>query len=101
MKEYTVLSLLAVAARFVLDRLLGTGVTRKKAFWVFAGIMVFAETVVNGYLTSRPVFLYGERFISGLRVGTIPVEDFIFGFSFMTVVVILWEFFKKERGSHL
>jgi len=54
---------------------------------------------VNGYLTSRPVFLYGERFVSGLRIGTIPIEDFIFAFAFISLVIILWECYKRKEAQ--
>jgi len=97
MKEYTVFSSAAAVFGFLLDQLLGTKVFKTKPFWIFMAIMTFSEMVVNGYLTSRPVFLYGERFISGLKLGTIPIEDFIFGFAFIALVIILWEFFKRRE----
>lgn len=92
MKEYTLFSTLALGAAVGLDFLLRTRVTLSRAYWIFMAVMAAAECAVNGYLTSRPVFLYGEEFISGIRFGTIPLEDFIFGSAFITLVVVLWEF---------
>lgn len=92
MKEYTLFSTLALGAVFGLDFLLRTRITVTRPYWIFMGLMTAGEAAVNSYLTSRPVFLYGEKFISGLRFGTIPVEDFIFGWAFLTLVVVLWEF---------
>lgn len=96
MKEYTVFSGAAVAAVFILDLMLGTGVRKSRAFWVFMLIMGFAEMAVNGFLTSRPVFLYGKSFISGLKILTIPIEDFIYGFAFVMLVIVLWEHVTKS-----
>lgn len=100
MKEYTVFSSAAVVFAFVLDRWLKTKVFRRQAFWILIGIMAICQLTVNGYLTSRPVFLYGDRFVSGLRIGTIPIEDFIFAFAFISFVIILWEFYKCKESLH-
>ncbi len=99
MKEYTVFSSAAVLAIFILDGILGTGLRKSQAFWVFMLIMALAELAVNGFLTSRPVFLYGRPFISGLKIFTIPIEDFIYGFAFVMLVIVLWEFFRKGSKS--
>ena len=98
MREYTILSLLSVLLTAVLDRTLRTGVLRKAHFWVFMGVMFGFMLIANGYLTWRPIVLYGERFSLGLRLVTIPVEDFLFGFSLVGMSVILWEYFKRKEG---
>jgi len=70
------------------------------SYWIFMGVMTLCELAVNGFLTSRPVFLYGERYISGLRLGTIPIEDMIYGFAFISLVIVIWEFFKQGEDRH-
>ncbi|MEM1010483.1 MAG: lycopene cyclase domain-containing protein, partial [Myxococcota bacterium] len=57
---------------------------------------VFALTFVfNGYLTARPVVLYGRSYQLDLRLWTIPIEDFIYGFSLVTWNTTLLEWFKR------
>lgn len=98
MKEYTMLAAASVAVVTALDVFLGTRVMRRGAFWIFLGVMYFFKLIFNGYLTWRPIVLYGPDMFLGIRLGTIPVEDFFFGFSMMALTVILWEVFTR-RGE--
>jgi len=91
MPEYTVISIISIIAAVVLDILLKTRIFLSIHFWIFMTIMMLAEFIVNGFLTSVPVFLYGEQFVSGIYLRTVPIEDFFLGFSFISFVIILWE----------
>jgi lycopene cyclase domain-containing protein len=42
------------------------------------------------------VFLYAPRYISGIYLGTIPLEDLMFGMEFVTAVIIMWEFRRRR-----
>jgi lycopene cyclase domain-containing protein len=58
------------------------------------GIVFAFQVLVDGWLTklSAPVVLYDEAGTTGLRVPwDIPVEDFLFGFALLTLVLLLWE----------
>jgi len=100
MKEYTFLALLSVVAVVVLDRWLRTAVLRKPAFWIAMGVMFLFKIPSNGYLTWRPIVLYNPDQHLGIRLWTIPVEDFLYGFGLITATIILWEFFlRRERGN--
>ena len=95
MKEYTVLAVASVFVTFGLHRIFKTGLFFRKQFWIFLGIILFFKLLVNGYLTAFPVVVYDPRFYMGARIGTIPLEDFLFGFSMVTLTLIFWERFKK------
>lgn len=95
--EYTLLACLAGVAAVRLDFLLGTRVLRRQEFWIAMGVMYFFMLFVNGYLTARPIVLYGDEFFSGVRLHTIPVEDFVYGFGLMAGTVVLWEYFRKPK----
>ncbi len=96
MKEYTIIAAAAALACIYLDRLTGIRILRRKDFWGFLSAMAALKFLVNGYLTAKPIVIYNPRFFLGLRLGTIPVEDFIFGFSMVTASIIFWEFFKRK-----
>lgn len=96
MKEYTLLAVLGVLVALLLDHLLKTRLVRQKRFWLFWGVMGVLISVANGYLTWRPIVLYGEEFQLGIRIGTIPVEDYLFGFGLITMNIVLWEFFTRR-----
>lgn len=96
MKEYTLLAAAAVVVALALDAVLRTHLVRQKRFWIFWVVMAFFKTVVNGYLTWRPIVLYGDQFNLGFRIGTIPVEDYLYGFALLTMNIVLWEYFTMK-----
>jgi lycopene cyclase domain-containing protein len=70
---------------------LRTRLVTRWRFWVFLSVMFAFTLVANGYLTQRPIVLYGEQHYMGIRLDTIPVEDFLFGFSLITTTIVCWE----------
>ena len=99
MKEYTILAALSVAAVVTVDILLGTRLVLKKKFWVFWVVMFAIIFIVNGFLTWRPVVTYGSEFYLGMRLFTIPVEDFLYGFSLLTGNIVIWEYYTVKKAS--
>jgi len=97
MKEYTIAAVAAALLVAFLDRKLRTRVLRQSAFWIFLAVMYAFKLLANGYLTWRPIVTYNSEFFLGVRVFTIPVEDFIYGFSLIALSVILWEYFKVQK----
>jgi lycopene cyclase domain-containing protein len=77
----------------------GVRLVQRKAFWVFLEVMYAFMIPVNGYLTSRPVVIYAPEHNLGIRVLSMPVEDFFFGFSVMMTTLLLWEFFKTNKTN--
>ncbi len=101
MKEYTLLSVFSVLATLLADRLTGVRILKRRTYYIFMAIIAGFFLLVNGYLTGRGLVLYSERFCLGVRVGSIPVEDMLFGFSMVTMTIMLWEYFKsRESGGN-
>ena len=70
-----------------------TGIFRKAQYWLAMAIVYFFHVLVDGWLTklSAPIVIYDEGQITGVRVPwDIPVEDYLFGFSMITLTLILW-----------
>jgi lycopene cyclase domain-containing protein len=101
--EYTILAFISVLAVLIVDLLLKTRLIRNKKFWIFWVVMFILIFIVNGYLTWRPIVLYGEGHYMGIRIFTIPIEDFLYGFSLITLNIAIWEFMTQRiterRGS--
>ncbi|MDZ7344592.1 MAG: lycopene cyclase domain-containing protein [candidate division KSB1 bacterium] len=98
-KEYTGLMLIFLGAAVVSDRLLRTHLVVQKRTWLyFAGLLV-CIFLFNGYLTGRPVVLYDEQYQLGIRLGTIPVEDFGYGFSHLLLTTIIYERIKMQANG--
>lgn len=98
-KEYTGLSLIALGFVGVLDSLLSTEILARKNTYIYLGIIFLLNLVFNGYLTGRPVVLYDESYQFGIRIITIPIEDFIYGFSMLLMNTILFEKFKSWHNE--
>lgn len=96
--EYTISAVVAATGVVALDRMLGTGILRRREFWVFLGVMYAFKLLVNGYLTWRPIVLYSRDHFLGARLGTIPLEDFVYGFALIGMSVVLWEFFLSRKS---
>jgi lycopene cyclase domain-containing protein len=53
--------------------------------------------IVNGILTSLPVVEYNDQYNLGLRIFTIPVEDFFYFFLLLIMNLTIYEYMKKQR----
>jgi lycopene cyclase domain-containing protein len=93
MPEYTALAVLSVLLTLAVELLwLRTGVFRRAQYWIAMGIVYFFHVLVDGWLTklSAPVVIYDGDQITGLRIPwDIPVEDYLFGFSMITLTLML------------
>lgn len=96
MKEYTILAVFAVFLAILTDFLLKTKLLKNKKFWIFWSVMFVLIFIVNGYLTWRPIVLYGDSFYLGIRLFTIPIEDFFYGFALITMNISIWEYFTRK-----
>jgi lycopene cyclase domain-containing protein len=99
MITYTSLSILAVILVIIIDFIAGTKLCKKKLFWNFWAILVVLLFIVNGYLTWRPIVMYNSNFITNFRLFTIPIEDFLYGFSLVTLNLIIWEKLTKPLSE--
>ncbi len=81
----------AFAAWWTADAVLGANLARRPLLWRFLGACALLTLVFNGYLTARPIVLYNDAVLLGMRIGTIPVEDFGFGAALIGLTVTLYE----------
>lgn len=91
---YTLWAALAAVAVVALEVLvLHTGLLRSRPYWITLLIVLAFQVLVDGWLTKRssPIVIYNRREMTGLRFPfSIPVEDFLYGFSLVTLVLALW-----------
>lgn len=65
---------------------------RNKAFWISLAIVYVLFFISNTLLTALPVVTYGDSAIIGFRVGTIPIEDFVYNF---ILVSLSWLIYRR------
>jgi lycopene cyclase domain-containing protein len=92
--EYTLLTVLSVVLVVLLEvTWLRTGIFHTAQYWISMAIVFAFQIVVDGWLTklSDPIVIYNPAQMSGLRVPwDIPIEDFGFGFTMVTLTILLW-----------
>lgn len=95
MPEYTFLAVLSVVIVLLLERFaLRTGLLRDPAYWIAMAICYGFMILVNGWLTklSAPIVIYDGSYNLGVRFPwDIPIEDFCFGYSMLTLTMLLWD----------
>ena len=96
-RQYTGLVLCCFGIVGLTDTLLGTDLLLQPKTYIYLAIVSGLILVFNGYLTARPVVLYGEAYQSGYRILTIPVEDFGYGFTLALFNAMLYEVLKAAR----
>lgn len=96
MKEYTVIAVIFIFVAIFVDNILHVHILRQKKYYLFLFIILLFKIFINGYLTGYPIVIYNENVFWGVRLMTIPLEDFLFGFSMVTMTIIFWEYFKQR-----
>lgn len=92
---YTVPAVMSALVVCALELMvLHTGLFRRPAYWLSMVIVIGFQILTDGWLTklSAPIVIYDDRQTSDVRFPfDIPIEDFLFGFTLVTAVLLLWE----------
>lgn len=67
-----------------------------RRYWLWLAMCYAPFLLVNSILTALPVVVYNPAAIFGLRVFTIPIEDFFYNFSMLSFYVL---FYRARRRS--
>ena len=59
---------------------------------------VLVNGVLTGAFTQAPVVVYNPDEYLGLRLVSIPLDDFAYNFLLEAMVITLYEYFKKKMG---
>ncbi|CAB4590000.1 unannotated protein [freshwater metagenome] len=90
--SYTALAITGVILTVLTDLLiLRSRLLLTKRYWVSYAIVVFFQLITNWWLTSRNIVQYSEDAILGPRIASAPIEDLLFGFTLVTLVLIRWD----------
>lgn len=75
--EYTLAGLAWLAGSLAYAGL--AGVLRRRATWIAFAAFLATTVVFDAVLTGLPIVVYGDEHILGIRLGTTPVEDYLYG----------------------
>lgn len=87
--SYTRLALVAAAITCVVLSWHGQLVVSGR-FMVFQLCSFALFLVCNTILTGLPVIMYGAQAVTGWKVGTIPVEDFLYNFALLNLFLVAY-----------
>ena len=94
MPEYTVLTVISVLVVVALEVFWWrTGIFRTLQYWLAMAIVFAFQILVDGWLTklSNPIVIYNPDEMLGVRAPwDIPIEDFGFGFTMVTLAILIW-----------
>ena len=102
--SYTMIAVLAVVAAVAVDLfVLRTRLLLRADFWIAYAIMFFFQLLTNSVLTGREVVQYADEFFWGAgndvadpvfigsgRLFFAPVEDVLFGFAMILLILAVW-----------
>ena len=95
--SYTALAISGVVLAITTDLFIArTRLLLTKRFWASYAIIIFFQLITNWWLTSRKIVMYSPDAILGPRIASAPLEDLLFGFTLVTLVLILWDHPEKD-----
>ncbi len=83
---YILLTIIPLLIILSFDVFIGEKYMFKKGFWEVVGIFMVCMVLFDSYLTGLPIVVYNAHAISGIMIGTIPIEDFFYGFALILTV---------------
>jgi len=96
MQGYTFIVLNVVGLFLILASWSYPQIMKARAYWMYIIITLIPFIIVNFILTSTPIVLYNSYAIWGFRVTTIPLEDFFYSYSMLSLYLIVYLYFKKR-----
>lgn len=91
---YTLLAMASVALFLSTLALTHPTLVGRTEFWIWFGLCFVAFGLVNGLYTALPTIHYNPKAIWGLRVGTIPLEDFFYNLSYLGLTLCFYLVFE-------
>jgi lycopene cyclase domain-containing protein len=69
---------------------------KSKQYWIWLAICYVPFLIINTVLTALPVVEYNSKAIWGLRIGTIPLEDFFYNYAMLSYYLLVYRIGRKS-----
>jgi len=98
-KNYTFMAIFSAGIVFLGMSLFYSDIMVSLAFWAYliSGFLLFI--LFNYFLTSLPIVIYSPSAVYGVRFLTIPLEDFFYNFTMMSVYLAFYLWAKDNLGT--
>ncbi len=87
---YTRLVLASCAMFFLAGAIAGLKLLRSRHYWRYILISYVPFLIFNGILTATPIVTYNPEAIWGVRIMTIPLEDFFYSYSMLSFYLLAY-----------
>ena len=94
MPEYTLAAVTWLLAAFALAAF--AGILRRRRTWLAFMVFLAFTVVFDGILTGLPIVTYGAEHLSGVALGTTPIEDYLYGQALFLVAVATFELARRR-----
>lgn len=89
MPEYTLAGIAWLAGAALLAAV--AGILRRRRTWIALGVFLAFTVVFDAVLTGLPIVTYGDEHVTGIRLGTTPVEDYLYGLALFLTAIATYE----------
>ena len=87
---YTFTVLLFTISFFIVALFFFSSLLKSRVYWFTIIISYLPFIIVNYFLTSLPVVEYNNKAILGIRIITIPMEDFFYSYSLISFWILVY-----------
>jgi len=94
-KGYTSIVLFVSGVLFLLGTNKLKALFSSSLYWHWILDCTFLFLIFNYFLTSLPILIYNPQAILNIRVLTIPIEDFFYNFSLLTLYLAVYRQFRR------
>ena len=96
---YTSKALLSCGFFLVVAFLLDRPQLKSKQYWLWLALCYVPFLIINSILTAMPVVEYNPAAIFGLRIFTIPVEDFFYNYAMLSFYLLFYRMRREPSVS--
>ena len=96
---YTLTVLLSVGVFFALAAVVRPGMLGSRHFWLAVLLTYVPFLIFNGLLTAVPIVIYNDAENWGIRVYTIPLEDFFYSFSLLGFNFLVFRLLRRKSET--
>lgn len=95
--EYTLAGMAWLAGAFMLAG--AAGVLRRRSAWIAFGAFLACTVVFDALLTGLPIVVYDDAHLSGVRLGTTPIEDYLYGQALCLTALAAYEIARRRSRA--
>jgi lycopene cyclase domain-containing protein len=96
---YTLTVMISVAVFFTLTAAIRPELLGSRHFWLALALTYVPFLIFNGLLTAIPIVVYNDAENWGIRVYTIPLEDFFYSFSLLGFNFLVFRLLGRGPGD--